>query len=195
MKPTQSHDQKASKPMSKKPAKDTAQTGTHGKPVQGSGTNRGGRPSLYKPEVIDEICERLSKGEPLAQICRDPHIPNEDTVNTWRSKKGPLPVEVSREVNRRVARARKLGFDAIALDCLNIADDNGKDTRVLEDGREVVDRDHIQRAKLRVDTRLKLLACWDPTRYGNKVDLTSKGKQIESPTHVHITREVIGGKQ
>jgi len=156
--------------------------------------SKGGRPSKYSPELIDEICERLCNGEPLAQICRDEHMPQVVTVNSWRRANGPLPVEVSREVNSKVARARRIGFDHIATDCLHIADDNGKDMRILPDGREVVDADVVQRAKLRIETRLKLLACWDPTRYGNKMDLTSKGKEIP-PAAVHITREVIGRKE
>ena len=31
----------------------------------------------------------------------------------------------------------------------------------------------IQRAKLRIDTRLKLLSKWDPKRYGDKLDINA----------------------
>ena len=135
---------------------------------------KAGRPSLYTPELIDELCERLSKGEPMAQICRDDHMPAVPTINKWRLE--------DPDINSRVAQARDEGFDAIAQDCLNIADDNGKDTRITDKGVEVTDHDVIQRAKLRVETRLKLLACWDPKRYGNKVDLTSNGNSLPAPT-------------
>lgn len=42
--------------------------------------NKGGRVSTYKPETVTAICERLSKGEPLAQICRDEGMPHPVTI-------------------------------------------------------------------------------------------------------------------
>lgn len=132
-----------------------------------------GRPSKYTPELVEEITERLSKGEPLAQICREEGMPSVTTMWQWEKD-----IE---GVSERVARARKVGHDAIAIDCLNIADDNGRDMRVLASGVEVLDSDHVQRAKLRIDTRLKLLACWDPKRYGNKLDMTNNGEAFPAP--------------
>jgi hypothetical protein len=77
----------------------------------------------------------------------------------------------------RFARAREEGFDAIAEEALEIADDGTNDwkTREKESGEtyEALNHEHVQRSKLRVETRLKLLAKWDPKRYGEKIDLTS----------------------
>jgi hypothetical protein len=42
-----------------------------------------GRPSLYTPELADEICRRLAEGESLRTICRDSHVPNLSTVLEW----------------------------------------------------------------------------------------------------------------
>ena len=135
----------------------------------------GGRPvgsGSYSKEIADEICERLSAGEPLAQICRDDRMPAYRTVYHWQDDRP--------EFSASVARARIDGYESLAVDCLHISDDNGLDHRFTEKGAAVVDNDVIQRAKLRVDTRLKLLACWDPKRYGAKVDVNA-----------HITGEVI----
>jgi hypothetical protein len=132
-----------------------------------------GRPSKFKPELIEAICERLSNGEPMASICRDEAMPHRDTIRKWR--------DADPEVNRLIVRAREDGEHAIAADCLNIADNNGKDMRVLESGVEVVDSDVVQRAKLRIDTRLKLLAKWNPKKWGEKVDVTSGGNPIPAP--------------
>ena len=35
------------------------------------------------------------------------------------------------------------------------------------------DSEHVQRSKLRVETRLKLLAKWDPRRYGDRLQLAN----------------------
>lgn len=111
------------------------------------------RPSKVTPALMDEICDRLSKGEPMAQICRDDHMPDRATVWRW--------AEADDAFSQRIAHAREAGFDAIADDCLRIADDEEGDP---------------QRDKLRVDTRLKLLAKWSPKKYGDKVDVAHSGQ-------------------
>lgn len=114
-----------------------------------------GRPSKFTDAIAREICERLSKGEPLAAICRDEHMPAVRTVSDWKV--------AHPEFSAAIARARDDGFDEIASGCLEIADE------VKADPAEV------QKAKLRVETRLKLLAKWDPRRYGERLDLNHSG--------------------
>jgi hypothetical protein len=119
-----------------------------------------GRPSNFTPAIAQEICERLSTGEPLAQICRDEHMPQYRTVSDWKAAHS--------EFAAQFARAREDGFDAIAEDCLKIADQTENDTVSTEHG-DRPNTEWISRSKLRVETRLKLLAKWDPKRYGEKL--------------------------
>lgn len=121
-----------------------------------------GRPSTYTPEAAKEICERLSKGEPLAVICRDDHMPPVRTVSAWR--------EAHEDFAADFARAREEGYDAIATECLEIADEKSLDTIQTEHG-ERANTEWIARSKLRIETRLKLLAKWDVKRYGDKLAL------------------------
>lgn len=47
-------------------------------------TKRGrGAPSIYTPELAEEICHRLAQGESLRSICRDEHMPDRGTVLRW----------------------------------------------------------------------------------------------------------------
>lgn len=83
-------------------------------------------------------------------------------------------------------RARESGYDAIANQCLAIADD-GTNDYVEKEGKNGatyigLDRDHIQRSKLRVETRLKLLAKWHPKKYGEKIQIESKTASVAIPT-------------
>lgn len=119
--------------------------------------------STYTDEIAEEICTRVSEGEPLEVICRSDGMPARRTVHDW--------LKTQAEFAAKYADARALGFDSIAVEALNIADDGRRDYTVDADGREVVDHDHIQRSKLRVDTRLKLLSKWDPKRYGDRQTL------------------------
>lgn len=42
-----------------------------------------GRPTIRTPEMIDEIIERIAKGESLRKICEDAHMPHRLTVDRW----------------------------------------------------------------------------------------------------------------
>ena len=125
-----------------------------------------GRPSKYTPEIANEIVERLSNGEPLAQICRDERMPGYRTVYDW--------ADVRPDFSANIARARLDGFDAIAADCLMIANTpiKGIETTTKDDGRvETKVSDMLGHRKLQIDTRLKLLAKWDPKRFGERLEL------------------------
>lgn len=126
-----------------------------------------GRPSDFTEALLEEICDRLAKGEPLAAICRDDHMPSDRTVRNWMERA---------EVSSAIARAREVGFDYLAAECLEIADDGSCDYKLnSRDGGPdiIVDSEHIQRSKLKIETRLKLLAKWDPKRYGDKLELNN----------------------
>ena len=77
-----------------------------------------------------------------------------------------------------IARAREVGYDSLAEECLSIADDANNDwmQRTDKDGRStgwVLNGEHVQRSKLRIETRLKLLAKFNPKKYGERVQLAN----------------------
>lgn len=119
-----------------------------------------GRPSLYSAATAAAICDRLAKGEPLANICRDDNMPAVRTVSDWKAAHA--------EFSAAFACARDEGYDVIAAECLDIADETSLDTIYGENG-ERANTEWISRSKLRIETRLKLLAKWDPKRYGEKL--------------------------
>lgn len=145
-----------------------AQAADRSRGLSDVGCNRGMK---YTPEILDEIVERISLGEPLRQICRDEHMPAWRTFYDW--------VRDDKELAARIARARDLGFDAIAEETLEIADDSRNDyvDRINEKTGQtarVFDAENVQRSKLRIETRLKLLTKWSPRKYGDRaaVELT-----------------------
>lgn len=142
-----------------------------------------GRPSSFTHEIADEICERLSEGEPLRQICRDERMPAWRTVYAWKA--------ANADFDARIASAREAGHDAIASDCLRIADDGINDTYIDDQGNVRTDTDVIARSKLRIDTRLKLLAKWDPKRYGDKQTTELTGPNGGPVEFTGITRRIV----
>lgn len=123
---------------------------------------KNGRPSKYTPELAAEICERLSDGEPLRQICRDDHMPAWTAIYAWAAK--------DKELSERIAQAREQGYDAIAEDLLQIADTPliGETETSSNNGLTVTRQDMLGHRKLQIETRLKLLAKWNPKKYGDK---------------------------
>jgi hypothetical protein len=59
-------------------------------------------------------------------------------------------------------------MELMATEILDIADDGSNDTYETDDG-EKVNQDHINRSRLRVDTRKWLMSKLAPKKYGEKV--------------------------
>jgi hypothetical protein len=131
-----------------------------------------------KDQIIDDIVAGLSDGVPLRELCRREGMPSWRTVYSW--------MDADEEI----------GFEAIAEEILDIADDASNDwmQRKRQNGTVdiVLDSDHVQRSKLRIETRLKLLACWNPKKYGTKqtVDVGNKNGDALKVEHKNEVDEV-----
>ena len=118
------------------------------------------------PKIEAEILARMSKGEPLARICCDPGMPTSSTWREWCRNDSALEIAHG--------RARDDGFDLIAAHTLLIADSpmEGIEKTIRPDGSVEEKRgDMLGHRKLQIETRLKLLAKWDPRRYGDKLQV------------------------
>lgn len=124
---------------------------------------RPGRPSKLTPAVLQCIVNGLSQGTPLTVICAGKDMPDDNTVRDWMA--------ADSEIAGAIARAREQGFDMIAMEALRIADTPviGEEITESEDGMQVKKCDMLGHRKLQIETRLKLLAKWDPKRYGERM--------------------------
>jgi len=138
-----------------------------------------GRPSKRTPEIVQRVIEGLKKGTPLTIICAEQGMPCDDTIRSW--------ADGDNDLSRAIARARETGWDQIALDAMDIADDASRDTIETEKFGPIPDKEWIARSKLRVETRLKLLAKWDPKRYGDLIKLA--GADGKGPIGITITSD------
>ena len=128
-----------------------------------------GRPSLYTESLAAEICRRLAEGETLRSVCRDPAMPDKATVLRW------LGDEAKTGFRDQYAHARDMQADALFDEALEIADDVSGDWSTDKDGKKVLDHEHVQRSRLRVDTRKWAAGKLAPKRYGDKMQHTGDG--------------------
>lgn len=128
---------------------------------------RTGRPPEPVPEDQKQaIVEWIQDGKPLREYCRQPGSPNWRTVYLW--------LEKDEDFAARFARARDAGADAIAEQALEILDEVPE--RIESEGGSRYDSAYVAWQRNRAEYRLKLLAKWNPKKYGDKLDVTSGGK-------------------
>ena len=124
-----------------------------------------GRPSAFTPDRKRELCERVALGETVRKIAADEHMPAESTVY--------LTLAGDPAFAAAYARAREAQCIRWEDDLLEIADDGTNDytTREGRDGETIpmVNHDHIQRSKVRIDTRKWLMMKRLPKKYGDKL--------------------------
>lgn len=107
----------------------------------------------------------------MRQICRENNgFPAWRTVYDWMAKDDALGSE-GVGLSAAIARARDIGYDAIAEECLQIADNTemGQKQVLTDEGASTTIEDMLGHRKLRIETRLKLLAKFHPTKYGDKL--------------------------
>jgi hypothetical protein len=108
-------------------------------------------------------------------------MPSTSTVLKWARE---MP-----EFSQQYTQARKELLEHWAEEVLEISDDGSNDwiTREKEEGRveTVVDSEHINRSRLRVDTRKWLLSKLDARKYGDKLEL---GGEVQH-THRLVIRD------
>lgn len=133
--------------------------------------NKGGRPSDYTPEIAETICLLLSGGESLRSVCSDEGMPCKQTVLRWIIQRP--------EFRDQYVRAKTEGAEAIAEELFDIADDGTNDwmERMDKEGNAIgwqLNGEHVQRSKLRIDTRKWYLSKIMPKKYGDKIQHEQK---------------------
>ncbi len=121
--------------------------------------------STYTLELAEKICERLAVGVSLTAACTELGLARR-TVRNWIDKHD--------EFKALSARAFEEGYDALAEQCLAIADTpvKGTETTTKADGSlEVKEGDMLGHRRLQIDTRMRLLGKWAPKKYGDRQEL------------------------
>ena len=109
------------------------------------------RPSIFTPELAETICARLESGEPLAAICREPHMPGARTVLQWADDREDFAAAYRRA---REAQAEWL------------------DAEIQRIAGTAKDKDSAAAARVQITALTWRASKQAPKRYGDKIDLS-----------------------
>lgn len=125
-----------------------------------------GRPTKFTPELAALICSRVATNTcGLIRLCEMyDDLPTKQTINVWRHEKP--------EFSAQYAQAKLFQADLLAEEILDIADDSRNDwmESLDEDAQGLgwkLNGDHVNRCRLRIDTRKWLAAKLLPKQYGD----------------------------
>lgn len=145
------------------------------------------------PEKFEEICNTLETTSIGVRAIL--HNSGFDPKDFYRYMK-----KVGETARQRYAHAKVIQCEVIAEEMLDIADESTNDFMTVmkgDKGLEVENKEAINRARLRVDTRKWLLSKLIPKKYGDKVDLNHNGNisvmRVEYPKKSDIGDPVQNG--
>jgi hypothetical protein len=104
----------------------------------------------------------MREGESLRAICRSEDMPGRTTVLRW--------LENNEVFRGQYERAREALIEHWGEEILEISDDGTNDYMERQKGEDVervANGEHIQRSRLRVDTRKWLMSKLAPRKYGD----------------------------
>ena len=142
-----------------------------------------GRPTIYSLELSDSICSRLAQGESMRSVSRDNSMPCMATMFRW--------LRLKPEFLEHYERAKEESADALVDEMIDIADDGVNDwMEKLDKNQQPVgwqlNGEHVQRSRLRLDTRKWIASRLKAKKYGDKIENTVLGDE-EKPLQVKGT--------
>jgi hypothetical protein len=143
-------------------------------------------PNTYRPDVVQAVLDLIAEGKSLRAIAAIDGMPTPANFIRWVN----LDIDGLAE---RYAHARAVAWQVMADEVGDIADDGVNDKFMNADGKVVIDTDHINRSRLRVDTRKWLLSKMLPKVYGEKTSVDIK-MDMSNATDAELAAVALGQK-
>lgn len=143
---------------------------------------------IYTEDLATEICERISAGELLINICHDEHMPTVRRCNRWLKDNSDFQTLYRDAINDRLSIFEE--------EVIKIADDAAFDIKEVTKNHKpskVVDNEVIARAKLRVEVRFKHLKAGRPSKWGDTSTLITKSEDealIDNMTTEELDKKI-----
>lgn len=134
-----------------------------------------------KDAILHSIFVKISNGSSARQAILESEI-NNSTFFEWLQK------DTSKQYADSYARACEIRAEKLTDEILQIADEANADIVGFDEktGKPIINGEAINRSRLKVDTRKWLAGKLAPKKYGDKIDVTSKGESIQAPSIVNV---------
>ena len=135
----------------------------------------------------DLICEstrnsRLGMKRIVEELQKiEPDIPNASTITRWKI--------ADEDFCTQYARAKEDQVEVLVEEMIEIADDDSLDIGFRGDGTTFIDHEHIQRSKLRIDTRKWIASKLKSKKYGDKLAVGGDSDNPITHTITVLSRE------
>lgn len=129
-----------------------------------------GRPTDYTDDLVDLICDGLVQGKSLNKICTEEGMPDIATVFRWLGK-----YEIFRD---KYAKAKEQGVEARAEHLEEIGDEA---IALAQSVDPKASNAVVQAYKLKSDNAKWAMSKLKPKKYGDKIDMTTNGKDLPTP--------------
>jgi transposase-like protein len=137
--------------------------------IKSDKTEKRGRPTKYSDELADEVCLRIATSKDGIH-----KIAEEFGIGAWTLFNWKYEHEY---FSHKYARAKELQAEFLKQQIIDIADDSTNDEEVTEYGVKM-NREFVERSKLRVQTRQWLMGRLAPKEYGDKKQEEDTAKEI-----------------
>lgn len=129
-----------------------------------------GRPSIYSQELADKICEQIGNGGSLRTICDAEDMPAFSSVFKWLREKPEFSQQYARACEERTEAHNEqlLVYGDEAIQLAQSTDPKAANAVVSA-------------VKLKADNLKWVMSKMKPKKYGDKLDMTTNGKDLPTP--------------
>jgi len=131
-----------------------------------------GRPSKYTQELGAQICFELSQGKSLRTVCLNDWCPDGATIFRWLAD--------NQTFREQYARATEERTEAHSEMLLEIGDDA---IEAAHESDPKAANAVVSGFKLKADNIKWSMSKMKPKKYGDKIDMTTNGKDLPSPIY------------
>lgn len=130
----------------------------------------GGRPTIYTQELADRICEEIALGKSIRTVCLAAEMPGLSSIFKW--------IRENKEFSQQYAQATSERSECQHEDLLELGDEA---ISLAQSVNEKASGAVVQAVKLKADNMKWSMSKMKPKKYGDKIDMTTNGKDLPIP--------------
>ena len=133
------------------------------------------RPTIYNQELANELCKRIAQGKSLRSVCSADDMPDMSIVFDWIHSKP--------EFSNQYAQATGERSEAQHEELTDLSDEVIREVKAIPKTSAYISNALANAYKLKADNLKWSMSKMKPKKYGDKLDMTTNGKDIPTPIY------------